>query len=141
MAKEIIRIIGLNKTFHSKQGDVVALKNVDLTIHEGEIFGIIGLSGAGKSTLVRCMNFLERPTEGRILFDDVNLSTLSRKELLHVRRSIGMIFQGFNLLEQRTALKNICYPMEIAGWPKQKMKQRAMELLEIVGLPERANSQ
>ena len=115
MGKDIIQISELNKTFTSKENRVVALKHINLSIREGEIFGIIGLSGAGKSTLVRCMNMLERPTEGTVRFDGVDLATLPRKELLKVRQSIGMIFQGFNLLEQRTALKNICYPMEIAG--------------------------
>jgi D-methionine transport system ATP-binding protein len=140
MAKDIIQITGLNKTFTSKENRVVALKHINLSIREGEIFGIIGLSGAGKSTLVRCMNMLERPTEGTVCFDGVDLATLPRKELLKVRQSIGMIFQGFNLLEQRTALKNICYPMEIAGWPKEKMLERARELLRIVGLPDRAEA-
>lgn len=140
MENNIIQIENLEKVFPGKDSTVVALQGIDLGIRAGEIFGIIGLSGAGKSTLVRCMNLLERPTSGRVLFDGVDLASLSRRELLQVRQSIGMIFQGFNLLAQRTALKNICYPMEIAGWPKAKMIERAKELLDIVGLPDKAGA-
>ena len=140
MENNIIQIENLEKVFPGKDSTVVALQGIALGIRAGEIFGIIGLSGAGKSTLVRCMNLLERPTSGRVLFDGVDLASLSRRELLQVRQSIGMIFQGFNLLAQRTALKNICYPMEIAGWPKAKMIERAKELLDIVGLPDKAGA-
>ena len=140
MENNIIQIENLEKVFPGKDSTVVALQGIDLGIRAGEIFGIIGLSGAGKSTLVRCMNLLERPTSGRVLFDGVDLASLSQRELLQVRQSIGMIFQGFKLLAQRTALKNICYPMEIAGWPKAKMIERAKELLDIVGLPDKAGA-
>ena len=103
----IVQIKGLNKTFRGRAGTVVALNGIDLDIYRGEIFGIIGLSGAGKSTLVRCINFLEKPTEGTVTVDGQELGRLSKKQLLEARRSMGMIFQQFNLLQQRTALQNI----------------------------------
>lgn len=130
----------LGKIYSSASGSVEALKDVNLTIADGEIFGIIGLSGAGKSTLVRCINLLERPTSGEVLVDGQNIMALSQKELLQVRRQIGMIFQGFNLLEQRTVLRNICFPLEISGTPKAEAKKRAEELLRVVGLSDKAAS-
>ncbi len=138
--KPIIELVGLGKTFQSKNGNVTALEEISLTIREGEIFGIIGLSGAGKSTLVRCINYLEKPTAGTVIFDGTDLSKVKDKELLKLRQSMGMIFQQFNLLMQRTALQNICFPMEIAGIPKEAAKKRATELLEIVGLTEKAKA-
>ena len=137
---EIIRIEELNKTFTGKNGTIVALDGVSLSIERGEIFGIIGLSGAGKSTLVRCINYLERPTSGRVIFEGRDLAGLKPRELLLVRQSMGMIFQGFNLLSQRNALQNICFPMEIAGIPRADAKKRAYELLELVGLSDRADA-
>ncbi len=137
---EIIKIENLNKTFRTKQNTVVALDDINITIEAGEIFGIIGLSGAGKSTLVRCINYLERPTAGKVIFDGHDLGALSSKELLRVRRSMSMIFQQFNLLMQKTALQNICFPMNIAGVPKEQAKARALELLEIVGLADKAQA-
>ena len=125
----MIEIRGLSKTFHTANGDITALQDIDLTIRDGEIYGIIGLSGAGKSTLVRCINLLEQPTAGEVLVDGKNLLTLSRKELLKTRQNIGMIFQGFNLLEQRNVLRNVCYPLEIAGVSKEQARARAVELL------------
>ena len=136
----IVRIQGLNKTFRGRAGTVVALNGIDLDIYRGEIFGIIGLSGAGKSTLVRCINFLEKPTEGTVTVDGQELGRLSKKQLLEARRSMGMIFQQFNLLQQRTALQNICFPLEIAGTSKADAEKRARELLEIVGLSDRADN-
>ena len=136
----MIEIQHLSKVFPSAAGDITALSDINLTVADGEIFGIIGLSGAGKSTLVRCMNLLERPTEGRVLVDGNDLMTLSKKELLKVRQSIGMIFQSFNLLEQRNVLANVCYPLEIAGVPKEDAKKRATELIDMVGLSERIRS-
>ena len=136
----IVRIQGLNKTFRGRAGTVVALNGIDLDIYRGEIFGIIGLSGAGKSTLVRCINFLEKPTEGTVTVDGQELGKLSKKQLLEARRSMGMIFQQFNLLQQRTALQNICFPLEIAGTSKADAEKRARELLEIVGLSDRADN-
>ena len=136
----MIELKNVNKTFHTADQTIVALDGIDLTIEDGEIFGIIGLSGAGKSTLVRCINLLEKPTRGQVLVDGRDLMTLSRRELLRTRRSIGMIFQGFNLLEQRNVLKNICFPLELAGVPRAKAERRAAELLELVGLSDRAKS-
>ena len=138
--KPIIQIRNLNKTFKSANGDFTALKDVSLDINEGEIFGIIGLSGAGKSTLVRCINYLEQPTSGSILFDGKDMAKLSKNELLAVRRRMSMIFQQFNLLMQRTALENICFPLEIADVPKAEALKRARSLLETVGLADKADS-
>jgi len=136
----MIELKHLGKIYSSASGSVEALKDVNLTIADGEIFGIIGLSGAGKSTLVRCINLLERPTSGEVWVDGQNLTALNQKELLQVRRQIGMIFQGFNLLEQRTVLRNVCFPLEISGTPKAQAKSRAEELLKIVGLSDKAQS-
>lgn len=136
----IVRIRSLNKTFTGRAGRVTALDGIDLDIRRGEIFGIIGLSGAGKSTLVRCINFLETPTAGTVTVDGQELGSLSKKQLLEARRSMGMIFQQFNLLQQRTALQNICFPLEIAGTSKADAEKRAKELLEIVGLSDRAGN-
>ncbi len=136
----MIELIGISKTYYNKDKAVEAIKDINLKIEQGDIFGIIGLSGAGKSTLVRCINFLEKPTEGKVIFDGQDLGALDHKGLLKARQSIGMIFQGFNLLEQRTALKNVCYPLEIMGVNKAEAKERALELLEVVGLADKANS-
>lgn len=138
--KPMIEMIGLGKTFVSKNSHVKALENINLSIYEGEIFGIIGLSGAGKSTLVRCINYLERPTEGKVIFNGINLSRIKNSELLKIRQSMGMIFQQFNLLMQRTALENICFPLEIAGVNKKEARKRAYELLEVVGLTDKAKA-
>ena len=117
-----------------------AVKNISFSIEKGDIFGIIGLSGAGKSTLVRCLNLLEKPTEGSIYIDGKNLVELTPKELRKERQDIGMIFQHFNLLMQRNVLDNICFPLEIAGVSKKEARKRALELLEIVGLSEKAKA-
>ena len=136
----IVELRGLSKTFGAGAEQVAALQQVSLAVKPGEIFGIIGLSGAGKSTLVRCINLLERPDEGQVLFHGQDLTAMSTKQLRQVRRKISMIFQSFNLLEQRTALDNICFPLELEGVSKAKAKQRARELLEIVGLPDKAKA-
>ena len=136
----MIRLQNISKVFYTDSGPVEALKDINLSIKKGEIFGIIGLSGAGKSTLVRCINFLEKPTEGNVILDGRDLGGLTRKELLKARQSIGMIFQGFNLLSQRNALRNICFPLEIAGVSKSDAKARAYELLDIVGLSDKAKA-
>ena len=136
----IIEIQNLSKTFGSGDTQVAALQDVNLQIHSGEIFGIIGLSGAGKSTLVRCINLLERPDEGKVLFHGSDLMGLKEKDLRLQRRKISMIFQSFNLLEQRTNLDNICFPLELIGVSKKEARKRAMELLETVGLPDKANA-
>ena len=136
----MIEIKNLNKTFQTADGTVEALKNINLTINDGDIYGIIGMSGAGKSTLVRCINMLERPTGGSVEIDGKDIGSLSGRELREVRRNVTMIFQGFNLLMQRTCLKNICFPLELAGVNGRDAKKRALELLDTVGLPDKANA-
>ena len=136
----MIEIKNLTKEFQTADGTVEALRDVNLTIENGDIYGIIGMSGAGKSTLVRCINMLERPTKGQVLIDGRDIAQLSDKELRAVRRDVTMIFQGFNLLMQRTCLKNICFPLELIGMDKEKAKKRALELLDVVGLPDKANA-
>ena len=136
----LIEIRNLRKTFGSGDNAVTALEGVSLDIEEGEIFGIIGLSGAGKSTLVRCMNLLERPTSGTVTVDGADMTALSDKELRAARREIGMIFQSFNLLMQRNALANVRFPLELTGVPKKEANKRAQELLDMVGLGDRAEA-
>lgn len=136
----MIEIKNVSKQFNTADGSVEALKNVSISISDGDIFGIIGMSGAGKSTLVRCINMLERPTEGTIEIDGVNLCKLSESDLRNVRRDITMIFQGFNLLMQRNCLGNVCFPLELAGKSKVQAKKRALELLDIVGLSDKAKA-
>lgn len=136
----MIQVENLCKRFETKGGTVEAAKNISFSIEKGEIFGIIGLSGAGKSTLVRCLNLLERPTSGTVKVNGKNLTELSEKELRKERQKIGMIFQHFNLLMQRTALDNVCFPMEIAGIGKAEARKKALEYLRIVGLEEKVLS-
>lgn len=136
-------IITLNhvcKTFTTADGEVTAVNDLNLTINRGDIFGIIGLSGAGKSTLVRCLNLLERPTQGQVLVDGKDLTTLNGRELRESRRNIGMIFQHFNLLMQRTVLDNVCFPMELAGVKKKEARKKALELLDTVDLADKAKA-
>ena len=136
----MIEIEHLSKTFRTAEGTTEALKDVSLRVETGDIFGIIGMSGAGKSTLVRCINLLERPTSGRILLDGTDLSALSGRELREKRREIAMIFQGFHLLMQRTCLQNVCFPLELAGARPAAARERALELLGLVGLSDKAQS-
>jgi D-methionine transport system ATP-binding protein len=138
----IIQTEKLIKVFPASDSgeDNVVLNGINLEIESGEIFGVIGKSGAGKSTFVRCVNYLEKPTAGEIVFDGTKLSGLSKKELYKARRSMGMIFQQFNLLSQRDALRNICFPLEIAGWDKKKARARAVELLGGVGMEDKEKS-
>ena len=136
----MIELKNISKTFQTSDGTVEALKNVSLTIADGDIYGIIGMSGAGKSTLVRCINLLERPTEGQVLVNGVDLGKLSASELRARRRKMTMIFQGFNLLMQRTCLDNICFPLELSGMKKKEARKKAAELLETVGLPDKGNA-
>ena len=136
----MIELHNISKTFEGAGGKVDALHNINLTIEDEDIYGIIGMSGAGKSTLVRCINMLERPTGGEVIIDGVNIGELSPAALREARRSITMIFQGFNLLMQKNCLKNICFPMELAGIPKEEAKARATELLKLVGLPDKAKA-
>ena len=136
----MIEIKHLYKSFETSAGTVEALKDINLTIEDGDIYGIIGMSGAGKSTLVRCINMLERPTEGSVIIGGKNMGMLKPGELREARRDITMIFQGFNLLMQRNCLRNICFPLELAGMKKAEAKKKAMELLELVGLPDKAKN-
>ena len=142
MAKgdKIIRMVNMGKTFHTSSGDVNALDDINLDILEGSVQGIIGLSGAGKSTLVRCINYLEVPTSGQVLFEGKSLGDMSDKEVREARRKMGMIFQQFNLLDQRNLLRNVTFPLEIAGVEKKKAQARAMELLKLVGLEDRVKN-
>ena len=135
-----IRIENVSKTFTTKDGTVEALKNVDISIDSGDIFGIIGMSGAGKSTLVRCINFLEVPSSGRVLIDGKSLGDYSEKELRKQRESIGMIFQHFNLLMQKNVLENVCFPLYIQGMKRGDAHKRAKELLQIVGLADKTRA-
>lgn len=132
-----IEIKNLTKIFEIKGHTVTALKDVSLDIETGDIYGIIGMSGAGKSTLVRSINYLEKPTEGQIIIQGVDLSKLSDRELRKKRSEIGMIFQGFNLLEQKNVIDNICFPLEIVGVKKKEAKKRAKELLKLVNMSEK----
>lgn len=134
----MIELKNISKTFSAN--GIEALKDVSLTIDDGDIYGIIGMSGAGKSTLVRCINMLERPTGGSVLIDGVDVGTLSDNELLKLRRNVTMIFQGFNLLMQKNCLENICFPLYLAGVDKTTARKRAMALLETVGLSEKAKA-
>ena len=136
----MIELKNLSKQFETADGSVEALRHINLTIQDGDIYGIIGMSGAGKSTLVRCVNMLERPTEGSVLLDGRDLGSLKQKELRAMRRKITMIFQGFNLLMQRTCLKNITLPLRLSGVDRNQAEKKARELLELVGLPDKANS-
>ena len=133
----IIKLEHVGKTFEVKDSSVEALRDINLDIHRGEIYGIIGMSGAGKSTLVRCLNFLERPTSGSVFIEGKDLSKLKESELRKVRTEVAMIFQHFNLLMQRTVLDNVCFPLEIIGLSKKEARIKAKELLAIVELSEK----
>ena len=130
----------LSKTFQTKEGKVEALKDVNLSVEKGDIYGIIGMSGAGKSTLVRCINFLEKPTAGNVIIDGRNLAELKKRELQKQRESIAMIFQHFNLLMQKNVLENVCFPLYIQKKSKKEARKRAKELLEIVGLADKVKA-
>jgi D-methionine transport system ATP-binding protein len=136
----MIDIQGVRKVYPTQAGEVVALDGIDLRIRQGDIYGVIGMSGAGKSTLIRCINRLDAPTVGIISINGRNVVWMTRPELLQMRRSVAMIFQQFNLLMQRTVLGNICFPLEISGVPRAKAMARARELLDIVGLQDKANA-
>jgi len=136
----MIEIKNLSKFFSTENGDFVAINDINLTIEDGDIFGIIGMSGAGKSTLIRCINLLEKPSEGKIVIDGQDITLLEGKDLLTLRRKIGMVFQRFNLLMQRTIRDNVAFPLEVAGVDKKQRLERVDELLEIVGLTSKAGS-
>ncbi len=135
-----IEVRHLSKTFEVKDGKVEALHNINLSIEKKDIYGIIGMSGAGKSTLVRCLNFLERPTEGQVIVEGKELGTLSEKDLRKERANIAMIFQNFNLLMQKNVLDNVCFPLTLAGVKKGEAKKKALELLDTVGLAAKAKA-
>ena len=135
----MIELRNLSKSFVTADGPVDALKHVSLKVNDGDIYGIIGMSGAGKSTLVRCINMLERPTEGNVLLDGRDLGALGKKEMQAVRREVTMIFQHFNLLMQSTCLQNVMFPLKLIHTPRAEAEKRARELLETVGLPDKAN--
>jgi len=130
----MIKIQNLSKVYDTGGQKVVALDDISLTIKDGSIFGIIGLSGAGKSSLVRCINRLEEPTKGRIYIDDIDITALDKKQLREMRKKIGMIFQHFNLLSNATVYENVAFPLRIANYPKDKIKDRVHELLRLVDL-------
>ncbi|TYR75364.1 methionine ABC transporter ATP-binding protein [Rossellomorea vietnamensis] len=135
----MIELKGLTKTYESGDTPVRALDGIDLKINEGEIFGVIGFSGAGKSSLIRCVNWLERPTSGSVIVDGKDLTTLSPKEIRAVKRNIGMIFQHFNLLNSKTVFANVAMPLKLAKVPKEEIRERVTELLEFVGLEDKAD--
>ncbi len=136
----MIEVKNLSKTFITSNSKIQALDNINLKIEKGDIFGIIGFSGAGKSTLIRCLNRLEEPDSGRILIEGKDITRMDKKELKNARRKIGMIFQQFNLLDSRSVFENIAFPLEIAGCRNQKIKERVEEILEMVGLTDKADS-
>ena len=136
----MIELQHLTKRFATQGGTVIALNDINLTIRDGDVYGIIGMSGAGKSTLVRCINMLERPDEGKVIVNGKQMQELNAADLRAARREITMIFQQFNLLMQRTCLRNIMFPMELAKVPRDKAEARARELLELVGLPDKADA-
>ena len=136
----MIRLENVSKTFTDSNKEVHAVNNVSLTINDGDIFGIIGFSGAGKSTLVRCINLLERPTEGEVFVDDAEITALSGKELRKARKKIGMIFQHFNLMPSRTIFGNVAYPLRGSGLSKEEIREKVHHLLELVGISEKENA-
>src|SRR5690625_4485350 len=136
----MIKLEGIKKIYKTKNGTAVAVDDVSLQIKEGEIYGIVGYSGAGKSTLLRCINLLEKPTEGTVQVDGISLTELPTKELRKARQSIGMIFQGFHLASSKTAAENIAFSLKVAGVPKEERKSRVKELLNLVGLSDKADN-
>jgi D-methionine transport system ATP-binding protein len=136
----MISITDLNKTFVTPSGRVTALKNINLTIDKGDIFGIVGFSGAGKSTLIRCLNRLEEPDSGTICFGEQEITSISLSQLRTARKKIGMIFQHFNLFDSRTVFGNVSFPLEVAGYPQKHIRRRVEELLDLVGLSEKVSA-
>jgi D-methionine transport system ATP-binding protein len=136
----MITINNVNKVFYQGSKEIHALSDIDLSIAEGRIFGVIGSSGAGKSTLIRCVNLLERPTNGQVIVDGIDLTTLSKQHLTQARRKIGMIFQHFNLLSSRTVFHNVALPLELAGLNKKELRLKVEGLLELVGLSDKRDT-
>ena len=136
----LIELQHVSKAFEQKGEQVQALQDINLQIENADIYGIIGMSGAGKSTLVRCLNYLERPTEGKVLIDGKNMGALTEKELRKQRGDIAMIFQHFNLLMQKNVVSNVCFPLQLQGVSRDKARKRALELLKTVGLEDKAKA-
>ncbi|OOM14359.1 methionine ABC transporter ATP-binding protein [Clostridium saccharobutylicum] len=136
----MITVDNISKTFNTPSGKVEVLKDINLTVEDGDIFGIIGFSGAGKSTLIRCLNSLEKPDSGNIIIGENEITKLNRKELRNARKKIGMIFQQFNLFDSRTVYENIAFPLEISGYKKDKIKERVEEILDLVELSEKKDA-
>jgi len=136
----MIRVSNLSKAYVTPYGQIPALRNVSLDIATGDIFGVIGFSGAGKSTLIRCLNRLEEPDSGRVFIGDQDITTLDQYQLRQARRRIGMIFQHFNLLDSRTVFENVAFPLEIASVKRQQINQRVSEIIELVGLGDKARA-
>lgn len=136
----MIKIDGLCKRFKSGDNTVIALNNINLELLDGDIFGIIGMSGAGKSTLLRCITLLERPDSGSIYIDGSDILSLGDSELRNARRKMGVVFQNYNLLMQKTAAKNVAFPLEITGVPKNIINRRVQELLKLVKMEDKAES-
>lgn len=136
----MITVKNIIKTFNTPTGKVEVLKNINLTVEDGDIFGIIGFSGAGKSTLIRCLNGIEKPDSGNIIIGNYEITKLNRKELRSARKKIGMIFQQFNLFDSKTVYENIAFPLEISGYRKDKIKERVEEILELVELSEKKDA-
>ena len=136
----MIEFQNLTKIYHSGDRQVAALNGIDLKINKGEIYGVIGYSGAGKSSLIRCVNFLEQPTSGKVIVDGHDLTSLSTKEIRGIKKNIGMIFQHFNLLNSKSVFANVAMPLTLVNTPKDQIKKRVYELLEFVGLADKADS-
>ncbi|WP_411842734.1 methionine ABC transporter ATP-binding protein [Salinicoccus sp. HZC-1] len=136
----MIEFKDLEKTFEGKHGAVHALKDINMKVEEGEIYGVVGFSGAGKSTLIRCVNYLEQPTHGNVIVDGSDLTQISIKEIREIKKKIGMVFQHFNLLNSKTIYANVAMPLILDNTPKAKIKERVMELLEFVGLDDKAKA-
>ncbi|OPJ63861.1 methionine ABC transporter ATP-binding protein [Clostridium chromiireducens] len=136
----MISVMNVSKTFNTPTGKVEVLKNINLSVENGDVFGIIGFSGAGKSTLIRCLNGLEKPDSGNIIIGENEITKLNRKELRNARKKIGMIFQQFNLFDSRTVYENIAFPLEISEYKKEKIKSRVEEILDLVELSEKRDS-
>ena len=136
----MIEVLNLKKTFNTSEKEFNAVDDVSFKVNKGEIYGIIGLSGAGKSTLVRLLNRLEEPTSGKVIIDDVDITSLKQKELLEARKEISMIFQHFNLFNQKNVYENIAYPLKLQNIPKNEIEKRVNELLDFIGLRDRAKS-
>ncbi|WP_010239781.1 methionine ABC transporter ATP-binding protein [Clostridium arbusti] len=136
----MIKINNLNKSFNTPYGKIDVLKNINLEIKKGDIFGIIGFSGAGKSTMIRCINRLEEPDKGSIIIGNKEITAMSKNELREIRKKIGMIFQNFSLFDSKTVFQNVAFPLQIAGYPRKKIKDRVYEILELVDLKDKINA-